>query len=110
MQQSDLNPDRNKIADPTSYLRGLLCGAKEGVHLTEIQARQFCPDARITNTFEPGMETFKVHCDSLQKFLHQNIDAICIHPSTKSGNYGEAMLVDCTHVQISCRFYHGTPW
>lgn len=103
MRESDLNPENNKIEDPTSYLRGLLAGAREPQHLSEMQARQFCPGARITNQFEPGMETFKVHADSLQKFLRQNIDVIYINPASKSSNYGEAMMVDCTHIQITCR-------
>jgi hypothetical protein len=65
------------------------------------EAKQFCPYAKIIHTRIPEIETYKVHCDSLQKFLKQNIEYIYIEvPLPKPSLNG---LIDLTYVYVHCK-------
>jgi hypothetical protein len=74
--------------DKDNILKGI-AGCRAPVPLDIMQAKQFCPQAIIVPTRDFDMDTYIVHCDSLQHFLKQNIIKIYIDPknSRKSNEF-----------------------
>jgi hypothetical protein len=83
-------------------LKGIMGANKQPALLSYWDARQYCPKAIITNQVLPYMETFKVHCDSLQKFLKQDITHIYIDPMADRHRTGEATLIAGHVVIVQC--------
>lgn len=88
--------------DPKQILKGIMQANKQPTLINAWQVKQFCPNAVITNTVLIGMETYKVHSDSLQKFLKQDISHIYVDPSSTGHCKGEATILSLHEIIVQC--------
>ena len=91
------------VDNPADILKGIMTANKQPTLLSRWQAKQFCPQATITDTVLQGMETYKVHSDSLQKFLKQNITHLYVDPQSDRHCKGEATILSLHEIIVQCK-------
>ena len=83
-------------------LKGIMTANKQPALLSRWDAKQYCPQAIITDTVLPYMETYKVHCDALQTFLKQDITHIYVDSIADKHREGEATLIAGHVIIVQC--------
>ena len=83
-------------------LKGIMTANKQPALLSVWDAKQFCTNAIITDHVITGMKTYKVHSDSLEKFLKQDITHIYVDPIADQHRPGEATIIAGHVIVVQC--------